>query len=256
MLLSAPPAIISVTTLYVIIALAALSYVAVQKRWLTTSGAIAAGCMGFVFYTTTGWAGFACPLLFLISGSLLSKLNREAREKNGRKAIQVLANGLPGATCYGVYAFTQQPIWLEAAVLSFGISMSDSISAEAGKYTGGRTIDITSLKPVEAGLSGGISFWGSAFGLLAAAALVITGKLAFGLPWPTVLPLSLTAFAGMLTDSLLGSLLQAKYRDPAGAISDYPAPGSVLVRGVKWCNNDIVNLLANVLIVIIFLLVS
>ncbi len=236
--------------------LAGLARGAVLKRWLTPGGAAAALWMGIVLYAGAGPAGLVCPALFLAAGSLLGKLNPDPLEKAGRQAVQVFANGLPGTVCCACYAITGHLLWLEAMILSFGASMSDSVSAELGKFAGGKTIDITRFKPVAKGLSGGISFVGTLAGLAAALVLVIAGKLLFGLPWPRVWPLTLLAFAGMLADSLLGSSLQAKYADAAGRIGEQPAAGSSLVGGWQWCNNDVVNFLANALVVIAYLSVS
>jgi uncharacterized membrane protein len=58
--------------------------------------------------------------------------------------------------------------------------------------------------------------------------------------------------AGMLVDSIMGSLLQAKYRSANGTLSDAPSNlGEAPEIGFAWCNNDRVNLLSNIITTIL-----
>jgi uncharacterized membrane protein len=63
-----------------------------------------------------------------------------------------------------------------------------------------------------------------------------------------VLFLAALGFAGMLLDSVLGSLVQAKYRAPTGVLQDSPAEGALQVGGLRWVSNDAVNLASTSLI--------
>jgi uncharacterized membrane protein len=56
---------------------------------------------------------------------------------------------------------------------------------------------------------------------------------------------------GMLLDSVLGAGLQARYRDAKGRLSDRPGPGYRLVGGWQYMTNDVVNLLAFTLTVLL-----
>lgn len=58
-------------------------------------------------------------------------------------------------------------------------------------------------------------------------------------------------FGGMLLDSILGSVLQAKYR-VAGQLSE-SGTRDQLVSGLYWCNNDWVNLMSISLMVLLCL---
>jgi uncharacterized membrane protein len=105
-----------------------------------------------------------------------------------------------------------------------------------------------------AGLSGGISWQGTLGGL--AGALLIGGLAwvmgGFGPAEGVVI--AMAGFAGMLADSLLGSLLQARYRRANGqptedkTEADSPRPE----KGWAWMTNDWVNLISNGLVTVLF----
>ena len=64
---------------------------------------------------------------------------------------------------------------------------------------------------------------------------------------------------GCLFDSVLGSLIQVKYRCPVcGALTEREShcgiPGKV-ERGWRWVNNDTVNLLSNLFVAVLAILV-
>jgi uncharacterized protein (TIGR00297 family) len=223
----------------------ALCQVATAQRWLTASGAAAACWVGLWLMATGGLKAFIAPALFLISGSLLSKLNRHTQEKKGRNAVQVFANGLVGVVCLTVYRLWGEPVFLHASLVSFCISMSDSVSSELGMYFKGSTYDITGLKKMRPGVSGGISLMGTLAGLAGAAMLALAVTLAYGFSLSIFFTILIFGFAGMLADSVLGSLLQAKYHQADGSLTDDFFKNERPVKGYSWCGNDMVNLLAN-----------
>jgi uncharacterized protein (TIGR00297 family) len=228
--------------------LALLAATTVHKKWLTETGAAAAMWMGCIFFATGGWQAFVAPVIFLVSGSLLSKLNKNEEETDGRNGVQVFANGIIAAVCLVLYSLYAQPVFLTAAIASFSISMADSASSEAGRYHAGKTVDIIGFRHIERGLSGGISVVGTAAGLAGALLLAVLAGYVCNFDTPLILVITLAGFCGMLADSVMGSLLQAKFRTVAGHITERPVPGAVLVKGFAWCNNDMVNILANLLI--------
>ena len=59
----------------------ALSMFAFYKKWLSVSGAVAACWMALLLYYTGGIKAFIAPGIFLISGSLLSKVNILQKKK-------------------------------------------------------------------------------------------------------------------------------------------------------------------------------
>jgi uncharacterized protein (TIGR00297 family) len=216
------------------------------------SGTVAAFMMALVFIRA-GLATFVLPMLLLIGGTLLTRLNRETSEKHGRNARQVLANGAIGTCCLLYYMITggsgqEHPFFL-AYLVSFSVSISDTFSSESGKYFRGKTVDITGLKTIKPGLSGGVSIQGTLGGLAGSALSAILAHLCFGLSFYSALLVCALGFLGMLLDSVLGSVMQAKYINAEGAVAEYPSADNHLVRGYAWCRNDAVNVLSNLLAV-------
>ena len=244
---------IQLFSLYILIFLL-LCIFAVYKKWLTVSGATAAMWMALLLLITGGLKAFIAPGIFLLSGSLLSKLNKNDKEKNGRNAIQVFCNGIVGISCLIIFAITHRQIYLLAALVSFCISMSDSVSSELGTYFKGNTIDIISFKKLPAGISGGISWQGTLFGLIGAAVLAAAVCFAYQFSIPVFVWVTVSGFTGMLIDSILGSAVQKKYTSATGEMTEDYEMNAVKLKGFSWCNNNTVNILSNVLVTVLFLL--
>jgi len=229
-----------------------LSVIAVYKKWLTISGAVAACWVALLLLITGGLKAFIVPGIFLISGSLLSKLNKEQKEKEGRNAIQVFANGIIGVLFMISYSLAHEKIYLITAIISFCISMSDSCSSETGVYCKGRTYDILSLKKMQPGLSGGISLQGTLAGLAGAIIISLVGTYVYHLSFSLFCLITLAGFTGMLTDSILGSWLQVKYNTLNNILAETYEPGAIKAKGLTWCDNNAVNLLSNIIITWLF----
>ena len=239
-----------------LVAAVLFSGLAVWKKMLSWGGALAASILGlWVIY----WAGaiWLVPLLFFfLSSSILGKLlpkkvDSDAKAGKARDAWQVFCNG----GVYGILASfasgPHQEIVHSAMILSMAIATSDTWSSEIGVFFRGRTWDILSWKPLQPGLSGGISLQGTLAGVLGSLLLVILGSFllpqSIHLNW--LLITTLLGTAGMFLDSFLGAALQARYVDPVtGFEYDYRVRKFRLSKGKKWMTNDLVNLFSNVAI--------
>lgn len=243
--------------LYAIYILACI--LALKMKWLTPGGCIAAFYMALVFHSA-GLATFLLPLWLLVGGTAVSKMNPSDEQSHGRTGRQVLANGGIGALCLLLSTLSSDymahVIFYVAYYISFSVSICDTFSSEIGKRVKGKTIDVISFRRTVAGLSGGISIAGTLGGLLGLVPVVAIFQSAYGLRLDVVQLILAMGFAGMLLDSMLGSMLQAKYEDVNGYISEYPGEGFVLYKGYAWCNNDTVNFISNAAITAGFLLMA
>ena len=228
-----------------------------RKKALTVDGALSAAAVGL---WVLAWAGplWLLPLFFFfISGTLLGRLNKnriaasDAKHGQPRDYRQVLCNGGIYAALATWAAGPDAAKAISLMTLTMAVSTADTWSSEIGQYFRQKTVDIWRWRPVPVGLSGGVSWAGTAGGLLGGLALsVCCSVLIFkNLNIDFVFRCAIGGFAGMLLDSLLGALVQARYRDPAtGILSDRAGEGRVPERAWALLDNDGVNLWSNLLV--------
>ena len=217
---------------------------------LTAGGAAAAVILAGV---VTGFAGvvWLVPLfVFFLSSVAIGRwlpVEQDAGDKKDarpRDAIQVFCNG-------GTYGFLALAGGAPTLLLvAMAVATADTWASEVGKYFGQPTYDILRLRRVPPGLSGGVSAAGTVAGAVGAALLANCGwMLDDSFTFKDLLRVAGWGFAGMLLDSVLGSALQARYRDAGGVLTDRAGEDHVLVRGYSWMSNDAVNL-ASILVTV------
>lgn len=227
---------------------------------LSRGGALAAWGVG-TLAVAAGWGWGALLIAWFVASSGLTRWGAAAKQRrsasalpgaSARNARQVLANGAVYALGAAAYSVTGDPLWGLAALGALAAAAADTWATELGLLWGGTPRAILSGRPLDAGLSGGVTlvgFAGSAAGGLAvglAGARLVGADLSVA-PW-----LALAGFAGALGDSLLGATLQVR-RWCAGCarltereVHSCGAP-TALRSGVPWVTNDTVNLLCTLL---------
>jgi len=134
-----------------------------------------------------------------------------AEARRGRNASQIAAN-------LGVAALFAAAGRYEGCIAALAEAAADTVSSEMGQALGGRTVMITTLRPVEGGTDGAVSLAGSLAGVTAAGVVVAIGGMRHAL-WPNQAAVMAAACAGLFFDSLLGATVER--------------------RG--WLGNDLVN---------------
>lgn len=229
---------------------AAASY---QARFLALSGAVATFLLASVIFGVGGWK-WAVPILtFFVFSSLLSNVGKSRKaeladmfEKTGtRDYSQVFANGgVAGILAFLSFGFPSVEFY-PLFVGSIAAAAADTWGTEFGLLGRGKTVMITTLRPIDRGRNGGVTWRGLLGGL--GGGLVI-GFSAFA--WTNEIVLTgvfaLAGLIGSLVDSLLGATVQAEYRCPVcGKITERTThctnQPTLLVRGFRWLNNDRVN---------------
>ena len=229
---------------------AAVAMAAYRARALTRDGTIAAAVVGCVVFARGGLAAAAALLAFFGSSSWLSRVGRRNKESlelaqakgAQRDAWQVLANG--GIATLAIALDQPGPF-----VGAIAAAAADTWATELGLLARRQPRLITTLRPVPAGTSGGVTPEGLAASL--------GGALVVGLGWYLFAgqrrALAVAAIAGTtaaLADSLLGATLQASYYcrscDVPTEDRIHPRCGreAELTRGYRPINNDTVNALA------------
>ena len=239
-----------------IVLAAAVALAARRARALSSGGALAATVVGAAA-VAAGWDWAALVILFFVSSTALSRHGAERKAartesvvaKGGeRDAMQVLANGGPFTLAAALYALHPAP---ELAVLAGGAlatAAADTWATEIGTLAGGEPRSIIHGGRVPAGMSGGVTLVGTLASILGAAAIAGAALL---LGWPRAVAAAAAAggLAGSLADSVLGATVQARRRCEACGV---PTERGVHAcgrptrhdGGVRWLDNDWVNLLS------------
>lgn len=238
-----------------------VAFVAHRARALTSGGAALAVPIGALVHAGTGWRGSLALVAYVLTTSALGRLpsrtSRPQRRGSRRDRVQVLANGgvpaLAAACAIGAPPFAL-PYVLAAYAGAVATAAADSWSTEVGIRYGGVPRSIVTLRPLPVGASGGAS----AVGLLAtwAGSAMVAVILSIGKPPDTTggvrgmfAATLLGGVAGSITDSLLGATIQEVRICPAceeETEQDVHACGmpTHVARGMPWCNNDAVNVIA------------
>lgn len=227
-------------------------------RALDWSGVAAAVLCGTAC-AAAGW-GWAITLVgYFVAASLISRAGSARKEERTRSVVakggsrdvaQVLANGaIYSAAALASLAFPN-PGWAWAGLGALAASSADTWATEIGLLSGARPRDIIKGTFVPAGTSGGVTFAGLWGALLGAAIIGAIGLLA-GFPRGATLAAVVSGWAAAAIDSQLGSTIQQRRRcdvcgqDTEMMVHSCGTPTRHL-RGIRWVNNDVVNLLATI----------
>ncbi|WP_320130474.1 DUF92 domain-containing protein [uncultured Sphaerochaeta sp.] len=237
-----------------------ISYLA---RQLTLKGSLAAFFVGLGTTWILGFGALGCLLLFFLAAGVLGAIARthkakdlaSMQKKGGcRDALQVFANGGMALFCALLYAFSPSMIVLVMFGGAIAEAASDTFAGEVGILSRTKPVSIITRKPMQPGLSGAISPLGSMAGVLGSLLIAlcwlgnflpVTGK-NFG--YASVMALG--GFSGCILDSFLGATVQAHYLDEdTNTLTEHPflhGKQLSLVRGIRWIDNDMVNLISNI----------
>lgn len=240
-----------------------IGWVAYRRGSLSPSGWFGAVITGTLTFGFGGLSWGLTLIIFFVTSSLLSRFRQaqkerlagEKFEKGGRRDLwQTLANGGVGALLALLYGLNGMPLPVLALFAGVMATVAaDTWATELGVLNPAPPRLLTTWQIVEPGTSGAVS----GYGMLA----TLAGALAIGLSlllliaaeyqqWHVWVVVAAVAggVCGSLADSLLGGTVQALYRSPAGETerhSTHDGKPNQLVRGWRWMNNDLVNLLSS-----------
>jgi uncharacterized protein (TIGR00297 family) len=194
---------------------AAFASLAYALGMISRSGALGGVLVGTTIYASMGPRGFAVLTLFVIGGSLLTRLGYGIKERTGtaqehggrRSARNALANCAVATSCAILAASTGSEPLAAAFVASVGAAFADTAESEIGQLFSRAPRLITTLQKVPPGTDGAVSLPGTLAGAAAAGLTAVLG-LALGLlaaPGHALL-VAIAAFTGTLADSLIGGL--------------------------------------------------
>ncbi|MBU5676972.1 DUF92 domain-containing protein [Alkaliphilus sp. MSJ-5] len=249
---------------------------AYMKKSLNKSGFVAAFILGTSIYYFGGFYFWGIMISFFASSSLFTKYRKKEKKsmdkiidenKEGRGYIQVIANGLLGLVFSFLYYKTKNYNYLMAYAAVFAASNADTWASEIGVLSNKKPVSIITFKPMEKGMSGGVTLLGTIFSLLGSSLIatiffggyIILFKFDRTLPIKTMI-IVIAGFMGALIDSILGATIQVKYIDERENIITerkfYKGKQTKYLKGIRFINNDIVNFLSGLfasLIVLLFI---
>lgn len=251
-----------------------IAYVAYKKSSLNKSGFFAAIVLGTGIYFFGGLWFSVIMVAFFVSSSILTKFKNYNKDKldkinakgGNRDYIQVMANGGIGLILAILYYFYSEPIFLLAYSISFAEATADTWASEVGVLSKKKPVSIINFKPLDKGMSGGISILGTTFAFLGAsliagiyfiASISMYKDIKQGLI--SAIICAVIGFIGSIVDSVLGATVQAKYYcKDLNAITEkrvHKGKLNKLVKGITFINNDVVNLSSNLISVLILFLI-
>ncbi len=181
---------------------------------VSLGGALGGFLVGTLIYACLGPQGFAILALFVLGGSLLTRLGYgrkrhagTAEAEGGRRGVKnALANCSVAVLCALLAALTSSHAFTAAFVASLGAAFADTAESEVGQLYGRAPRLITTLRTVPPGTDGAVSLPGTLAGLLAAALTAALSSALGLIGGPgTMLLVTLAAVLGTVADSLVGA---------------------------------------------------
>ena len=209
--------------------------------------------------------GFLLLLSFLLFSAVVDKIKKKAlrREEDisektsKRDEIQVLANGIVAMFMAMFFMIDTNRIFILAFVCALAEAFADTCGSGFGAFSKS-TRNIIGLKPIKSGLSGGVTWIGTLASLLASFGFSAIALALGMLDILELLIVSAFAFVGSIFDSVLGALIQAKFKcEKCGELTekrthcDMP---TVKCSGVSFITNDAVNLFSTLFSALITIL--
>ncbi len=237
---------------------AAVSLLAYRRGSLSTSGVAGAIVVGALTMGLGGWAWGLLLAVFFVSSSLLShfkepekRLAAEKFDKGHRRDLaQTLANGGVGALAALLSVLLPAPIWFPFFLGVMATVTADTWATELGTLSRQPPRLITTGRVAEVGTSGAISALGLAVSLGGGLLIGLVAALTQRRAWRLAAICACAGLAGSLLDSLLGATVQQVYycdgcqketERKLHKCGRHTRP----LRGWRWLNNDLVNLLSS-----------
>lgn len=224
-------------------------------KLLTKKGILMAVVLDLAVSVSLGNFGFVLLLSFLIFSVLIDKFKKSFKKQKdditkktgARDSAQVIANGIIPVIFAICYLFTREFIFVLAYSTALAECFADTVASGIGMLSK-RAFDPFRMRRVKVGMSGGMSILGTFGSLIFAFAFLMIPLAFYEMPFELCVLCALFAFAGAVADSMIGSLLQAKYKCPKCSYitekEEHCGVETELYSGVKWLNNDAVNLIS------------
>ncbi|WP_266078740.1 DUF92 domain-containing protein [Haladaptatus caseinilyticus] len=217
---------VTVTPLEVAIAIAVtvgFGYISWALDAASVTGMLTGVLLALLTIVLGGYPWFAVLISFFALGALSTKFRYEQKRENGvaeanegaRGGGNVLGNA--AVALFAVLAFAASDrlpvantVFLFAFAGSIATAMSDTLSSEIGGVFDNPRL-ITTLKRVEPGTDGGVTWQGELAGALGAIVVAVIAVTLFGTIGPLGgIVIAMAGIGGMTVDSLLGATIEGE----------------------------------------------
>ena len=234
-----------------------LAFLAVGSGAMATDAGIAA----FFLFALVGFFGkgftpiFFIGLLFLIS-TVVSYVGKRIVKKRGedtdshkaRRAKQIIAVGLFAIIALILHSVTEKAIFYHIFFLALVEQIADSMASDIGRLTKRKNINIITWRPIEKGISGGVSALGTVAALISSFILTAVPYFLGALSLKVFVFIGILAFVGTVIDSVVGALFQSLYLcDGCSRKVESPmhcGKPARLIKGLGIIDNVAVNYIA------------
>lgn len=247
---------ISSTVLIAVSIFVAVFFIGYFLKIMEYYAALMSGVIGFLFYCFGG----ANYLLFVITcyiimfavniiGKILKNDLSSVVKKTGKKDfIEIFVNGAWSVLAIILFIIFKNKTFMAISLVTISAGFVDSLASDVGTLSTKKPYDFIKRTSVEKGVSGGITLMGSVASYVGSLVFAIGVKFICNYSVGAIFIMSAIMYVGSLVDSILGSLIQAKFKcNVCGKVTEKEEHCNVmttLVGGVKRANNDVVNLLA------------
>lgn len=246
----------------------ALIFITVKKKAFTLGAALTAGAILMTASLTAGFSGIfiviaaygAIFIVDVIVGKKSEKITKEINKKSGARGVsQVLVNASAAIIALILKAILKGDEWVVVYAVALTECLADSLASDVGVLSKNDPIDLCRFKRIKRGLSGGVSLLGTLAALGGCVFMSLFTIIFFGLVPKYFLSVLLIPMLGVTVDSILGSLLQAKFTcKVCGKLTEKPVHCDTqceLTGGVRFMTNNAVNLISNLVTAAVAVLV-
>ena len=231
----------------------AIAVAARRVQALSTSGALATIAVGSVT-VVAGWSWAILLVVYFVSSVALTRFRAAVKvartdgvvAKGGpRDAIQVFANGFVFALAAALWVATAWEGWRAIGAGALAASASATWATESGTLSRNEPRSRGTWRRVPTGTSGGVSTPG-VVAAIAGSLFIALAAIALGWPREASVSAFVGGLAGSTVDSLLGATVQQRrWCDRCNSPTERARHGcgtaSRFVGGVRWIDNDVVN---------------
>ena len=229
---------------------------AYSKKILSKTAIVGALLLDLSVSAVFGNFGFLMLSAFLFGSVAVDKVKRRSAahshlnkksERECRNLLQVFSNGFAAMLSALLFALTSHAVFVITFSASLAEAFSDTCASGIGVFAK-RTYDPFRRKTCETGISGGMSWLGTLASLLAAAVISVIPLACVRLSVLEAAIVTSAAFIGAFADSMMGSLVQVKYKcQICGKITEthkHCGKDTVRYSGCSVIDNNAVNLIS------------